>query len=427
MAGGGLAVGKTPANSVVLPFYGTGAIAFVVMACLAFFSTYQLQGHFFNPHTLAVVHTAALGWGTMVIFGACYQLLPVINEQNLYSETLAKISYYFLSIGAASLISSFWFLEWSGANHLMLTGGAFTIIAVSLFFYNVVQTTRRGQSTSIQKWFLSASAFWLLLTASIGLFLAINLSHPFITFQPHLEILKLHAHAGLAGWFLLLIEGIGAKLFPMFMLSKSYKESYLRVAFISQNLGLSLFLLDGFFFGPSWRYLLYAAMVALGLVFWMLYLLHAYKHKFKPKLDFPTNHALSSVVGMVIVFALIPVVYFAEDARWVSIYGLFVFVGWISQIILGMTFKTLPFIIWNYRYKAINGKFKIPLPRDLHWHGLLKVQFWLYLSSLYVIALSFLFKADLPLKVGFGLLVLTALAYCINVFKVLTHKTTILE
>jgi hypothetical protein len=44
-----------------------------------------------------------LGWGTMMILGASHQLVPVMIEGKLYSNTLAYLSFAF----AASWNSSF--------------------------------------------------------------------------------------------------------------------------------------------------------------------------------------------------------------------------------------------------------------------------------------------------------------------------------
>jgi hypothetical protein len=46
-------------------------------------------------------------------------------------------------------------------------------------------------------------------------------------------------------------------------------------------------------------------------------------------------------------------------------YGFIIFFGWITAIILGMTFKTLPFIVWNKVYHQQAGKGKTPNPKDL--------------------------------------------------------------
>src|SRR5690606_30007417 len=77
-----ISIGKAPHPIAVLPFYGTGAVCFAALALLLFLASGELMGHHFSPHLLAIVHTAALGWGTMVIFGAAYQLLPVVCERS---------------------------------------------------------------------------------------------------------------------------------------------------------------------------------------------------------------------------------------------------------------------------------------------------------------------------------------------------------
>lgn len=419
----GLDIGKAPANSVVLPFYTAGALAFLILTTLLFLSTFPLLGGYFNPHILAIVHTAALGWGSMVIFGAAYQLLPVICENDLWHEGIAKVSFYFLTLGAVCLVICFWFFT---IGLWMILGGNLVFVAAILFLCNVLKTASGGKPFNIQKLFVVSSAVWLLLTVSIGILLAVNLRWPYISVN-HLHILTLHAHAGLVGWFLQLIAGVSAKLVPMFLLGKSKKDNFLKTAFIFQNAGLVSLLLDGFFFGPSWRYLLYGLLMAIGIVFWLLYLRDVYRHRIKKPLDFSMKHAFLSFLSLLVAIAFVPLVCLGNSQKWAMLYGLFLFIGWISSLILGMTFKTLPFIVWNSKYKMLNGKAKIPLPRQMYWHKLLSVQFWIFVAGLYVIALSLVFEARLPLQIGLGLMLLTALIYVSNILKLLAHRTAILD
>lgn len=419
----GFNIGKAPKNNAVLPFYGTAAFFFLALSVLMLFSAPQFKVHYFSPHILSIVHLAALGWGTMVIFGAAYQLLPVICERDLFSSKLAFFSYCFLTTGVVCLCFSFWFFQ---TGWWMISGGSFILIAAFLYFLNVLKTSNVLQNYSLQKLFVVSSATWLLFTITLGLLLAINLSFPFFT-KNHLEILKLHAHAGLAGWFLQLIAGISIKLVPMFLLGKSQKNYLLQWSFILQNLGLILFLTDGYFFGLSNRSLWYAGIVGIGTITWLLYLQDVYKNRLKKKIDLSMRHTFIAISCLIIGFLLIPVIYFAVDTKWSFVYGLFLFLGWISSIILGMTFKTLPFIVWNDRYKNLNGKVKIPLPKHLYSEKLVMYQFWIFLSALYIMALSIVFQQALFLKIGFALWVLVACLYCINVGKILTHKTIILD
>ncbi|HAI81392.1 MAG TPA: hypothetical protein DCL65_10230, partial [Chryseobacterium sp.] len=114
-------IGKAPGNKAVLPFYATGAVAFLVLCIVMLCTPQSFTQHYFTPHLLTIVHIAALGWGTMVIFGAAHQLLPVICEQDLYSEKMASASWYTLTAGIILLTWKFWNLD---VGWMMITGGS---------------------------------------------------------------------------------------------------------------------------------------------------------------------------------------------------------------------------------------------------------------------------------------------------------------
>lgn len=415
-----LGIGKSPRNSAVLPFYGAGTIFFLGLTVLMFIAADSFKEHFFQPHTLALVHTAALGWGTMIIFGAAYQLMPVIFEEELYSSRLAFLSFWFLLIGAITLIASFWFFQ---VGFFMITGGCLILIAVILYNLNVFKTAVKS-ALNIQKIFLIVSAFWLFITVIIGVLLAINLYYPYIP-SNHLEILKLHAHIGFAGWFLQLITGVSSKLVPMFLFGKSNNVKLLKVAFVFQNIGLLGFLIDDFFIGASDRVYIYYILVLMGILFWMAFLVDVYKKRLKKKVDIQMRHTFISMVSLLIALILIPVVLMVSGNQWSVLYGTFIFLGWISAIIFGKTFKTLPFIIWNMHYKDVHGKKNIPLPKDLYFEKLLFYQFWSFLAAFIILILGILLQQIIIIKFGLLIWIVVALLYVFNVAKVFFHKKTI--
>ncbi len=415
-------IGKAPSNRAVLPFYASGALVFVLLCGAIVFSPEVFTQFYFSPRLLSIVHLAALGWGTMLIFGAGYQLLPVICEQNLFSEKLAAISWYSLSLGVLLLVCGFWhsFLGW-----LLLGGGSLVVLSALLYSINALKTTEIFSKYSVQKLFIVGSAFWLVFTTSLGLLLAINLIHPFFS-SNHLEILKLHAHAGLAGWFLQLISGISTKLVPMFLLGKSNKDNWLERSFLFQNLGLIAFLIDGYFFGlSSYRIFVYLLLVVLGVVWWLRYLYDAYQKRLRKKIEVLMRHSFLSFLCLVLALALVPVVYLAKGNQWAMLYGTLLFMGWISSLILGMTFKTLPFIIWNNQYKHFSGKVKVPLPKDLFNEKLTLWQFWLFVVALLSFAIAIVIQNTIIIRLASILWLLLAILYCINVFILLLHKSKI--
>lgn len=413
-------IGKAPPGTAVLPFYFTGALAFFILCLLMFLSAESLTAHYFNPHLLTMVHTAAIGWGTMVIFGAAHQLLPVICERDLYSPSAAGFSWYTLTTGAALLAFSFWNFT---TGWLMILGGSLVVCSSLLYCVNVFFTSRICKKYSVQKLFIISSAVWLLFTTTVGLLLAINLSNSFFE-KNHLDILKLHAHAGLAGWFLQLIAGVSSKLVPMFLLGKSGKEKLLIYAFVLQNAGLSAFLLDGYFSGSSARFMVYALIVLAGIICWMAYLRDTYKNRLKKKTDIQMKHTFISMLCLLAAALLIPVIHCFKGNQWTILYGTLLFMGWITAIILGKTFKTLPFIVWNEHYKNLSGKVKVPLPRHLYNEKLVVIQFRLFIVALLLLAAGLVFNHIFVIRCSLAIWIAVSVLYLYNVVKTLMHKTT---
>ncbi|MHA6728041.1 hypothetical protein ACX3PU_08255 [Chryseobacterium sp. A301] len=415
-------IAKAPKNVAIAPFYISGALCFLTLCVMMLFSSSAFLGHYFSAYILAIVHMAALGWGTMIIFGASYQLLPVICERSLFSEKLALSSWALLLMGLLILVCSFWHMY---TGWLMVSGGTLVVVAAVLYLINVLKTASLCKTYSIQRLFMASSAFWLVFTTSVGVLLAYNLAFPYIS-SNHLDFLKLHAHAGLGGWFLQLITGVSTKLVPMFLLGKSQKERFLVGSFVLQNLALVLFLVDGFFFGITLRVVLYAALTLSGVILWMLYLYDAFKNRLRKKIELLMKHTFVSMMVLLLSLLLIPVIYLTSSTSVTVLYGTLLFMGWITGIILGKTFKTLPFIVWNSKYKHLSGKKNIPLPKTLYSEKLVKFQFILYLAALTVLSLGILFQTHWVIQLGLILWVSVAGIYLVNVSKLFNHliKTT---
>jgi hypothetical protein len=91
-------------------------------------------------------------------------------------------------------------------------------------------------------------------------------------------------------------------------------------------------------------------------------------------------------------------------------------------MILGMTFKTLPFIIWNKVYHYQAGLGKTPNPKDLFSNILFKSMAVVYLFGFILFVVGVLFANTLLLKSASVFLLITALLYNWNVIKMFLHK-----
>src|SRR5690606_1915186 len=106
-----------------------------------------------------------------------------------------------------------------------------------------------------------------------------------------------------------------------------------------------------------------------------------YLRRVKKKIDIQMRHTFISVILLLGALVLVPIIIMVSGNEWSILYGVFIFLGWISAIIFGKTFKTLPFIIWNMHYKNVHGQKNVPLPKDLYSERLLYYQFWFFIIA----------------------------------------------
>lgn len=415
---------KGPSAGVVIPHYICGALFFVVLCFLILFSSDAFIGHYFNPKLLAITHIAVLGWGTMIIFGALYQLLPVILETPLYNETLAKITFVTFTAGVICLAWAFW--NFYIGIHIQIAA-ILLLLSFSLLLFNVVMTANKAPKWTTEADFIVTSAVWLLLAGLLGTLMAFNFTYPLLS-KSHLLFLKIHAHLGIAGWFVLLIMGVGSKLIPMFLLSHNLNTKKLNYAYYLVNMGLIGFSADLFFRDEKAFLPMYAMLMAAGILFFISFLYEAYKKRVRKLLDIGLKHSfvaflfflLPILIGIVLSFK--PSLNDKFMLQIYLVYGASIFFGFITSLILGQTFKTLPFIIWMHRYSKVAGRQKTMLPKDLYSQILVKAQYMVYLVALPALIVGILLSLSVIIKMGAILLLATSVLYTINVLKIVMHN-----
>ena len=109
-------------------------------------------------------------------------------------------------------------------------------------------------------------------------------------------------------------------------------------------------------------------------------------------------------------------------SKLVLVYGFSIFFGWLTAIILGMTFKTLPFIVWNKVYHEKAGLGKTPNPKDLFSDKLFNIMGACYLAGFLVFALGIILVNTFILQLATVSLLVTAILYNWNIMQMLFHK-----
>ncbi len=416
----GLSTERSPSTKVVAPHFIAAALGVLILSILVFLSSNDFIGHFYTPHILTIVHIAALSWGTMIIIGSLYQLIPVVFETKLYSEKLAIFNFWLFVISISLFAYSFWS---SKLLELMPYSSSLIFISVWLFTINIILSYTSANKKDISARFIITGIFWLMMTSLLGLLLAFNYKYGFLD-NNNYRYLKIHAHFGMVGWFLQLIMGVGTTLVPMFLVSHKLDNNKLERAYYLLNSGLVILYLDWQFIQSSFLIYIYWILISSSIIQYGSFIYDSYKNKLR-KLDIGMKHTMLAFVliflpvifSAIIIFLPYNDFYFLKNI--IILYGVSIFLGFFTNMIFGQTYKTIPFIIWLNKYQKFVGKTKTPFPRELYNEKIANYQFYTYNIMLLTFGLGIIINMLLLVQIGAALLILTALLYNINMFKII--------
>lgn len=414
---------KTTDKRVVLPFYLYAALAFLAATLLLFFSAPAFGRHYFHPRVIAITHTMSLGWGTMIILGASHQLLPALIEAKLFSKALAWLSFILAATGIPLLVFAFYFFD---MGWMATRGGELVIAAVVVYLINMGISMAKAQSESVHAVFVFSAGLWLLITAIVGLLLVYNFSMPLFA-DDSLHYLSLHAHIGIVGWFLLLVIGVSSRLIPMFLVSRYSNTRLLWQVYILVNAGLIAFIFLFLYALPVYYYLLPVAIVAAALLLFGYYCRAAYRQRLRKQVDRQLKIAMLSVMMMalpvvVMIIMIIGLWLAGEHPRLVLAYGFTIFFGWITVIILGATFKTLPLVMRSKGLQRTAEQGKLSGMKALFNDRVFTAMLFAYLSGFVLFVTGILLSVIFILQIGALLLLLTAVLYNFSVLKMIFCK-----
>ncbi len=103
-----------PPLSVVGPFFFVAPIGLAASGVVLFGMSGSDLGAYIHPHVLAFVHTLVLGWVTLTIFGATYQLGAAVLRAPEPNRVLLRLQLAVHLAGVIGLVLAFraWNLDW---------------------------------------------------------------------------------------------------------------------------------------------------------------------------------------------------------------------------------------------------------------------------------------------------------------------------
>ena len=407
----GLSFENIPALHIPFRFFNTapwmGVIAAIVLMCG---SENTMLSHW-TPTLLAVTHLLTLGFLSMVMLGALFQVLPVICGETLpYSSRVASLVHLFLLAGLLSL--SLGFVQ----QNYPLFYLALPLLSLAFFGFLLslgallVQKLRGGESIFA----IRLAAISLLITLGIGVLRAINYLHPNESLNlPSLTYL--HIGWGLGGWVVLLIMAVSYQVIPMFHVTPNYSKLLARLMPGTVFVGL----LALSFAQGKWAQrasLLLLCSVVIFYAAYSIWLLSKRKRKLR---DVTVYFWRLALANLIIVSLLLLLAFFAH--HWLQLtgfsqtlhilIGIIMIEGFACSVIFGMLQKIVPFLIYMHLQRQCLGDYALiktlPHSRKIIPEYRSRWQFRLHLLTLALLVLALLFPplltlAALAMAIDFG-------------------------
>jgi hypothetical protein len=395
-----------------LAWIGLGAANLVLFAITFALGLGSIATAWFrNPWALVSTHLFTLGFATPVVWGALYQLVPVLAETELRSVRLGWAHLVLHLPGFVLLICGFVHLLPS----LMIAGGTLVALGATLLLINLGLTLRRAPRWHPALTYIVVALLYLALLLSLGLTLAFNFALGFFGAATRSHLID-HVIWGFGGWFTLTILGVAYKLVPLFTLTHREAGRLARPVLLLYNAGLWVAL---------WWRLPGLLMLAGAVLLYLWEMAGLVRARVRRQLDISLRYGAHALLwllvtgGLLLGLSLAPRVAPAWAAG--ALYALAM--GWIGQMIIGHLFKIVPFLVWTSRYAERAGREPVPALADLYSQCLADWIRWL-LSLGCLCVVSGLWLSWLPLAyTGAILSLLGVCAYGYSFLKLMGRMT----
>lgn len=402
---------RSPEPDLPGRYLASGLVAFVLFAIGVPFLAPELVRTNDDPRVFALTHVAVLGWITMTMFGALYQLFPVALGGTVRSARLGRWNWWVLVIGITGFVPSFYF-DWTWGVALF---GSLVVGGVLHFASQMLRSYPSVSDWHPMAFYVLAALVWLIATVGLGAVYALNWR--FGWFAVSDSMLASHVHLGLAGWLGLTLMGVSYKLTELFSLAHGHGRKLTYANLVLWNAGL-LGLATSLWFRPgSGLVVFFAVVLAVSAALHVIDLALVLRTRRRRTFGVEQWHMFASlaallvtaVLGLVIVSGHIPA------RSWVVAYGYVAFAGWFGFAIVGKSYKILPFLNWLHRYSETVGEGPVPLLRDLFDARLAWASFALLLVGFAGVLSGLLLESALTVQVAGAVY---AAGTCVFVFNV---------
>jgi hypothetical protein len=344
-------------GTLLPPCFFAAAVAFFTSALAALpFAVGTLADHFYHPYVLAVTHMLTLGWISMAMIGVLYRYVPGLTKRPLLFPRIAVLQGATFVVGVTGLVVHFALGRWQGTS----AAAALVVFSIALLCANLWPLVLRGPGRGVAEVGILVAIASFALAAVLGMLLALDKDLPFLG-GSLLTNLSAHAHLAAVGWVGTTICALSFRFLPAFLLPEVDLTPAARRQVVLLAGGVTL--LVALLLVRSALVPLAAAVVALAIVRYLALLARLVRARRMP-IDWTARHALASALWLALTLGvgLVLAMHGAEDVfgvRLAAAYGVAGLLGWMSNILIGVSYKLFPGFVAATR--AERGRPALPI------------------------------------------------------------------
>jgi hypothetical protein len=347
----------SPTAAVLPPCFFVVALAFFATALVtAPFVAGELSAHFYQSHVLALTHMLTVGWISMVIVGVLYRYVPAIAKQPLPFPPLAIAQALSFTGGAVALVIGFWHGDWTttAVAATTLLGSAMLLGA------NLWPLVLRAPSHGVAEVGIALATGFLVAAATLGTLFAIDKQVPLLG-GSLLTNLGAHAHLAAVGWVGITICALSFRFLPAFLMADVQMPDAARTQVLTLAVAVSVLALTLL---TRSKMAVGAAVAVAGALLAYLVLLVRMMMSHRMPIDWTARHAAAAAAWLTAsVVAACTLAWIGADdelgTRVATAYGAAGLLGWMSNLIIGMSYKLFPGFVAAARIDL--GRRRVPV------------------------------------------------------------------
>jgi hypothetical protein len=370
--------------------------------------------HTQNTFVLSWVHLFLLGFVMMSIFASMAQLLPVVLEVEHFSIDLYYVVNPLLFLGTILI-----FLGFYKYPMILSYGGVIVFISFFIFLFESFLTIKKVKKLN----FLSTTVLVANIFLLLGLIVAIILSFVYSgNLDLDIKALMLsHIYLVFVGYLGITIISMSYILIPMFWLSHSFNNIYLKLAFYNISFGVILVVFSQLFNFKTIEYIGYFE-VLIGFILFIYQLYLIFKTKVRKQKDIYYKYIVFSVANFILTLSLVCIYFIVLDDYLLVVAGFIFLLGFLTPIITAHLYKIIPFLVWFHRFAPLVGKQKVPMLADMVPIKSSDFGFIFYFIGFVLSLIAFSLSSDILFKSAISFLLIGTSFIIKDVFYIINFK-----